>query len=847
MPSSHSPQLASSVQVEITFENPVVFAGKPLSAVITFKNTNEPAPASLGASSSEGLENRNLDLEAESPSQGSSLSNELNLTEGKQGLSATNTRLTRAMSAQMTPPLLNDLSMDGTPPDMHPVATPPNTNREFPVITTSAPDNFSSEILALSQDSFSSPTFTSDQPSPVSPESASSNGLGWEKSGRRLSSQLANSIRELYWSNTSTPEVAHDEPSPNQSLYPSLSRQGSRSRQLQHQFTRSGSNYLQPQRPQAATGLLMGYVQLQGYFVVDDELIDASEFSHVKTQGVVVSSSGEIGYGTSNGTGLLQGLASGLGSLLQIRDNSSPDRTNSPDVFSRDGPFRTSGSRSGRSTGIGRSNSLRSGASTVAKNDAIPIFSTPQSLLFVDLKLKPGESRSYSYSLELPKLLPPSCRAKSIRIHYNLVVGIQKLDKRGRPQPKTTLVPFRVFPYVSKDGQQHTHDLRSPIVLQRDLANVVQLPERHMTSDQIAKFVESKNSKPKADFYEDDKAEFLSYLEHLLSRDNKVPPTPTDLLTQRELPLVRCQSTSEENIKYFSRYQHSLDSSKAIKTRFEIGRSGKRIGTVILSKPVYRVGENIVFIVDYTGAALKTFHITATLETEEAIASDVLKQFKNFHDSHTQGNERPTIDTSAMTRRVYSQATMATYSLSRSTFEFTIPATATPQFSTSSISLKWILKIDFITSPTPTNEVQQQEDSATIDESVPIVASVPAPASHRGTIDNSTAAGISGQHLDPASHNDLNEHQPSNSSLAHSPNSQDQHQRHVRPPVSFPHDSKSPLDVVHISEQGLIAATKETIACESFNCKIPLTVMATNQDISALLEHSVSATRVLQM
>lgn len=822
----------------------MVFAGKPLSAVITFKNTNEPAQAPLGASSREGLDSRNLDLNSESSGQGSSLSNDPNSTEGTQGLSATNTRPIRAMSAQMTPPLLDDLAMDDRPPDLSSIATPPSINKELPAITTTAPDNSSSEISGPSQDSLSSPTLNSDQPSPVTPESASNNGPGWEMPGRRLSSQLANSIRDLYWSNTSTPEVANEEPSPNQSLFTSLSRQGSRSRQLQHQFSRSGSNYLPPQRPQATTGLLMGYVQLQGYFVVDEELIDASEFSHVKTQGVVVSSSGGIGYGSSNGTGLLQGLASGLGSLLQIRDTSSPDRTNSPDVFSRDGPFGTGGSRSGRSTALGRSNSLRSGASTVAKNDAIPIFSTPQSLLFVDLKLKPGESRSYSYSLELPKLLPPSCRAKSIRIHYNLVVGIQKLDKRGRPQPKTTLVPFRVFPYVSKDGQQHTHDLRSPIVLQRDLASVVQLPERHMTTDQITKFVEAKTSKPKADSYEDDKAEFLSYLEHLLSRDNKVPPTPTDLLTKRELPLVRRQSTSEENIKYFSRYQHSLDPSNAIKTRFEIGRSGKRIGSVILSKPVYRVGENIVFIVDYTGAALKTFHITATLETEEAIASDVLKQFKYFHDSNTQGNERPTIDTSAMTRRVYSQATMTTYSLSRSTFEFTIPATATPQFSTSSISLKWILKIDFITSPTPTNEAQQQEDSAATDESVPIVASVPAPDSHR---DNSTGASISGQHPDSASHNDLNEPQLSNSSPAHSPISQHQHQHHVRPPVSFPHDSKSALDVVHISEQGLIAATKETIACESFNCKIPLTVMPTNQDISALLEHSVSATRVLQM
>lgn len=66
--------------------------------------------------------------------------------------------------------------------------------------------------------------------------------------------------------------------------------------------------------------LLMGYAQVQGYYVLEDELIDVSEFDHVKTQGVVVGSSGNIGYGSSQGSGLLSGLASGLGSLFQLRE-----------------------------------------------------------------------------------------------------------------------------------------------------------------------------------------------------------------------------------------------------------------------------------------------------------------------------------------------------------------------------------------------------------------------------------------------------------------------------------------------------------------------------------------------
>ena len=889
MPSQHPQRLSSTVQVEITFENPVVFAGQSIHAIITFKNTNEASPVPLGTSTgSREIQNDSTvsnDHQEEPCTQSATISEEVpDDSEGANNMLVTSgsngTRPTRAMSARMTSPFMGALTTsDSTHPDLKiETSSPLSPTSEVPSIITTAPD--SSAIVTQidtpvvpqsSQFSLEGSTFSEEE----SPVSTTSGGGGWELPGRRLSSHLANSIREFYWGNTSTPDVTPNStqqsdsnpsspasterkvqvsrlplsPADSTSSNLSTSIWGSRgSRQFQHQLTRSGSTYLQSQRSQTTSGLLMGYVQLQGYFVVDDELIDANEFSRVKTQGVVVGPNGGIGYGSSNGSGLLQGLASGLGSLLQIRDSagggSSPDRTSSPDRASHS----RGNSRSGRSNSKVRTD--------IAKNDAIPIFSTPQSLLFVDLKLSPGETRSYSYRLELPETLPPSCRAKSIRIHYNLVVGIQKLDQRGRPQPKTTLVPFRVFPHVSKDGQQYTHDLRTPIVLQKDIASVVQLPSnRNMSMDQISKYVESQTAKPtKSGSFEEDKAEFFSYIEGLLSGNESIRNKllsqqhgPPDVLSTSSEPDNRRKSSSAENIKYISRYQHTSNPSQALKSRFDIVRSGKKIATVILSKPVFRVGENVVFVVDYAGAALKCFHITASLETEEAISCDLLKQFKNQIDD-VELNQFPTIDTSAMTRRVYSQSTMSTYSLSKTPFEFTIPATASPQFSTSSISLRWVLKIDFITSPTPTaeeesilsqQEINEEEDQQTVPALVSVIDQPQGPDEHPSSTRRTPT--------NNPNNNDPNEQHEHPNTQQQQQQQQQPQQDHVPSPVAFPFDSKSPLEVVHLNSQGLIATTKENIPCESFNCKIPLTVLPTNQDISALLEHSVSTTRTCEM
>ncbi|XP_040191709.1 RAB6A-GEF complex partner protein 2 [Rana temporaria] len=69
------------------------------------------------------------------------------------------------------------------------------------------------------------------------------------------------------------------------------------------------------------------------------------------------------------------------------------------------------------------------------------ILSTPPKILFCDLRLDPGETKSYSYSETLPLSAPPSFRGQSVKYVYKLTIGCQRVNC-----PIQLLrVPFRVL------------------------------------------------------------------------------------------------------------------------------------------------------------------------------------------------------------------------------------------------------------------------------------------------------------------------------------------------------------------------------------------------------------------
>ncbi|KAA8916000.1 hypothetical protein TRICI_001815 [Trichomonascus ciferrii] len=417
--------------------------------------------------------------------------------------------------------------------------------------------------------------------------------------------------------------------------------------------TYNSRNSMSLSRPDPnSEGMIMGFVQLQGYFELEDSIVDAEAFDHVKRHGVVLGQRG-LDYGSGMRNGFFKGLTSGLGNFL------------------------------------GNNSSSGSFAAEHQNTEAIPIFSTPQSLLFVDLKLAPGECRSFGYHIKLPKGLPPSCRGKAVRIHYNLAIGTQKLDVRGRPEPKIVLAPFRLFPHVDNIGTEPVHNLEEPIVQKADEAQITPLSDRKHSMKSLFAHTKSSQQESKKPISHSSNEDLRAYIDSLLStsshqaysgsltgrRTSSIPTTSSD---------DRANFSCRDNIEFFVRYQH-LDAEKPFKSNFEIGRGGHRIASASLCKPVFRVGEDIVLLLDFSDAVLSCYHVTASLETTEQVSPDVAKRSEQ--------------ETQMATRRIFSQLAQATFSNSKTHFDFTIPSTATPEFTTSDISLSWSIKLDFITSP----------------------------------------------------------------------------------------------------------------------------------------------------
>lgn len=181
-----------------------------------------------------------------------------------------------------------------------------------------------------------------------------------------------------------------------------------------------------------AETLMMGYGQIAGSFTLDGSLVNKAPFEEVKRKGIVGGQGGG-GVVRAEATKREGGLFAGIGW----------------------------GSIGGSLGGLLGSNELSSIKATqdIASMRSIPILSTPQSVLFVDLQLAPGESKSFTYRQRLPNSLPPTHKGRAMKISYNLTIGTQRAVKNTiQHHIRTVNIPFRVLTGVNgKDSVLHNY------------------------------------------------------------------------------------------------------------------------------------------------------------------------------------------------------------------------------------------------------------------------------------------------------------------------------------------------------------------------------------------------------
>ncbi|KAK3304600.1 Rgp1-domain-containing protein [Chaetomium strumarium] len=438
--------------------------------------------------------------------------------------------------------------------------------------------------------------------------------------------------------------------------------------------------------------LMMGYAQIQGSFTLDGSLINIGPFEAVKRKAVVGGQGGGvIGLETpKRDSGLLRSF--GWGNIT---------------------------SSIGELLGGGELSSIKE-MRGIANSRSIPLLSTPQSILFVDLQLGPGESRAFEYSFKLPKGLPPTHRGKAMKISYSLVIGTQRPGGTKEKQVKSVDIPFRVLGSVNSHGEILGHDLMSPYILLRDQARVQSVDtktQQKTNSNNINNNKPPPSSTSASSSSSSTMASFLSYVDDLLSQPHHHNNTSRSLLSpSATTPLTPHSPSSSRRPSVLSLTDHPGSSShlspptakEAIDlailranltspnnsqspNRFEIARNGRRVGVVMLTRPAYRLGEAVTCVVDFAGAQVPCYAIHAALETSERVdASLALRSEASVH---------------RVTRKVWATGSEVVLFGRRWVFSPTIPAGATPEFVTSGVALEWKVRLEFVV---PVQQMQTQ-------------------------------------------------------------------------------------------------------------------------------------------
>lgn len=421
---------------------------------------------------------------------------------------------------------------------------------------------------------------------------------------------------------------------------------------------------LAPSARTVPEALMMGYAQVQGTFTLDGSLVNLAPFEQVKRKAVVGGhGGGVIGVETTKrDSGLLRSF--GWGNF-----------TSSISEILGGGELSTIKEMRG-----------------IASSKSIPLLSTPQSILFVDLQLAPGESKTFEYAFQLPKGLPPTHRGKAMKISYSLVIGTQRPGGAKEQQLRSVEVPFRVLGSVNSHGEILGHDLMAPYILLRDQARVQTLDARAAAAPKQP----DPSTKPTSTM-----SSFLTYLDDLLARPQDDPSA--SLLSPTATPSSRRPSTSHSTDgggSYFppsggaapSTAKDAIDLAilranttapgQQAANRFEIARNGRRVGVVLLARPAYRLGEAVTLAIDLAGAQLPCYAVHFALETAERVdASLALRSDASVH---------------RVTRRVWASASEAAVYARRVVFCPTIPVGATPEFVTSGVSLEWKVRVEFV-------------------------------------------------------------------------------------------------------------------------------------------------------
>ncbi|KAF2724104.1 Rgp1-domain-containing protein [Polychaeton citri CBS 116435] len=431
--------------------------------------------------------------------------------------------------------------------------------------------------------------------------------------------------------------------------------------------------------------LTLAYAQTLGHFTLDSSLVNSAPFEEVKRRGAQ-SSGGVVGVERSKSkraSGMFGGFSWGsinesLGGLLGVDENSTLAQMN-----------KAVGSKS------------------------IPLLSTPQSLLFADLTLAPGQSKSYLYRFHLPRGLPPSHeKGRAIKVQYRLSIAVQRSDSGGQTV-KTVEIPFRVLGSVNARGQSLGHDLMSPYILLRDAARTKSIASMRGESTADLFRYSAEAEKSRSETPKQGLEDFLRYTERLLEDTTK---DERDALASPTTPLPHTQSRKESasessvpSVKEAidlailrSNYNgtpsnndtHTTDTRAT--NRFNIARSGQPVAVLTLLRPAYRLGESVIGTFDFS-APFNALPNHPPPAAQPASTYAILIELESAESVDPSLALRSSSSIQRVTRRVHASVRLNALFARQLSFNLAVPTTSTPTFETTGVNFGWRLRVEFIT------------------------------------------------------------------------------------------------------------------------------------------------------
>ncbi|KIJ45183.1 hypothetical protein M422DRAFT_67326 [Sphaerobolus stellatus SS14] len=331
--------------------------------------------------------------------------------------------------------------------------------------------------------------------------------------------------------------------------------------------------------PPSTELLLYAYAQLQGSFTLDP---------------ISISSSAEL---VKLRDTLRRGSARGGGSLDLVAGMNHAG-TRGSGLFS----FLGSGA-----AGTPTSGTFGPAPGTEEAEDSLPTLEMPSTLVAVDLALAPGESRTYTYTVNLPDHLPPTFKGRAFRFSYQLVVGTCRaatpftppsgsLKDAERRRSRVMRVPIRVYNHVAIGQTTKPYDLLWPVMKRRE--KIEAKAEELSRSKGAVKTIKRTGS---LDNVKD-------YAKRLLAGDMDLDGEgPGE--QNGEQRLVGCREAVE------------IKTRNPKKLSYDVNRTGEKVAELTFVKSAYRLGETVLGVIEFNDehSRSKVLKMSAVLEVHERL------------------------------------------------------------------------------------------------------------------------------------------------------------------------------------------------------------------------------------